>query len=140
MFGLLQPRARPLARAPIVSAVLVAFASYAGAEDLKPFAVVGDEIPASLTGAPGDPERGREIVGNRQIGLCLLCHTGPFPQERFQGDLAPDLAGAGARANPKTRSRSLARHRAGFRLPGQDEEKADGGPRAVDIRNLAARS
>ena len=99
MSGLLQPRARPLARAPIVSAVLVAFVSNAGAEDLKPFAVVGDEIPASLTGAPGDPERGREIVGNRQIGLCLLCHTGPFPQERFQGNLAPDLAGAGARAS-----------------------------------------
>jgi sulfur-oxidizing protein SoxX len=28
----------------------------------------------------------------------LLCHTGPFPEQRFQGTLAPDLAGAGARA------------------------------------------
>jgi len=26
-----------------------------------------------------------------------LCHSGPFPEERFQGDLAPDLKGAGAR-------------------------------------------
>jgi len=53
---------------------------------------VGDEgIPASLTGAKGDPARGRAIVGNRQMGLCLLCHTGPFPEERFQGNLAPDL-------------------------------------------------
>ena len=34
---------------------------------------------------------------NRQIGLCLLCHSGPFPEERFQGDLAPDLRGVGAR-------------------------------------------
>jgi len=71
----------------------------ARAEDLKPYAIAGDEIPASLTGAPGDPVRGRAIVGNRQVGLCLLCHTGPFPQERFQGNLAPDLSGAGARAN-----------------------------------------
>ena len=53
---------------------------------------VGDEgIPASLTGAKGDPARGRAIVANRQAGLCLLCHTGPFPEERFQGNLAPDL-------------------------------------------------
>jgi sulfur-oxidizing protein SoxX len=61
--------------------------------------VVGDAIPASLTGAPGDSERGRAIVGNRQVGLCLLCHTGPFPDEHFQGNLAPDLAGAGSRAS-----------------------------------------
>jgi L-cysteine S-thiosulfotransferase len=58
---------------------------------------VGDSIPVSLTGAPGDPARGRAIVGNRQKGLCLLCHAGPFPEERFQGTLAPDLKGAGSR-------------------------------------------
>jgi sulfur-oxidizing protein SoxX len=60
-------------------------------------AIVGDAIPASLTGAVGDPGRGRAIVGNRQKGLCLLCHAGPFPEERFQGTLAPDLKGAGRR-------------------------------------------
>ena len=47
--------------------------------------------------AAGDPERGRAIVASRQVGLCLLCHKGPFPEERFQGDLAPDLSGVGAR-------------------------------------------
>ena len=56
-----------------------------------------DSIPESLTGARGDPARGRAIVANRQVGLCLLCHRGPFPEERFQGDLAPDLRGAGTR-------------------------------------------
>ena len=56
-----------------------------------------DAIPESLTGAQGDPSRGRAIVANRQVGLCLLCHSGPFPEERFQGNLAPDLAGAGKR-------------------------------------------
>lgn len=56
-----------------------------------------DALPESLTGAPGDPARGRAIIANRQVGLCLLCHSGPFPEERFQGDLAPDLRGAGAR-------------------------------------------
>ncbi|MGZ5923961.1 MAG: sulfur oxidation c-type cytochrome SoxX [Rhizomicrobium sp.] len=68
-------------------------------EGLRPFTVVGDAIPASLTGAPGDAERGQNIVTNRQVGLCLLCHTGPYPQERFQGTMAPDLTGAGARWN-----------------------------------------
>ena len=67
------------------------------------FAVAGnafsnDEIPVSLTGAKGDPARGRAIVTNRQVGLCLLCHSGPFPEERFQGNLAPDLRSA-ARLN-----------------------------------------
>ena len=56
-----------------------------------------DSLPESLTGAKGDPGRGRAIVTNRGVGLCLLCHTGPFPEERFQGNLAPDLKGAGAR-------------------------------------------
>src|SRR3954453_17691927 len=64
---------------------------------LLPYTVVGDAIPAPLTGAPGDPARGRVIVTSRQRGLCLLCHSGPFPEERFQGDLAPSLAGVGAR-------------------------------------------
>ena len=36
-------------------------------------------------------------MAKRQVGLCLLCHSGPFPEERFQGDLAPDLTGVGAR-------------------------------------------
>jgi sulfur-oxidizing protein SoxX len=64
------------------------------------FRVVGDAIPAPLTGANayvGDPARGRAIVMNRQLGLCLLCHSGPFPEERFQGDVAPDLKGVGGR-------------------------------------------
>src|SRR3954468_12883927 len=64
---------------------------------LLPYTVVGDAIPAPLTGTPGDPGRGRVIVTSRQRGLCLLCHSGPFPEERFQGDLAPSLAGVGSR-------------------------------------------
>ena len=61
--------------------------------------MTGDAITASLSGAPGDAERGEKIVTNRQVGLCLLCHSGPYPQERFQGTMAPDLTGAGARWN-----------------------------------------
>jgi len=59
--------------------------------------IVGDAIAVSLTGTTGDAQRGRAIVANRNVGLCLLCHSGPFPEERFQGDLAPPLNGAGSR-------------------------------------------
>jgi sulfur-oxidizing protein SoxX len=79
--------------------MLLLGATAAPAQDgLRPYTVVDDAIPASLTGAPGDAERGLKIVTNRQVGLCLLCHSGPYPQERFQGTMAPDLKGAGARS------------------------------------------
>src|SRR5262249_23482307 len=54
-------------------------------EPLVAYKIVGDAIPASLTGSKGDATRGRAIVLNRQRGLCLLCHSGPFPEERLQG-------------------------------------------------------
>jgi sulfur-oxidizing protein SoxX len=60
-------------------------------------AAASDTLPSSLTGAAGDPVAGRKIVLDRHVGLCLLCHSGPFPEERFQGNLAPDLTGVGAR-------------------------------------------
>ena len=66
-----------------------------------------DSIPASLTGAKGDPARGRAIVANRQVGLCLLCHSGPFPEERFQGDLAPDLRNAARLSEGELRLRMV---------------------------------
>lgn len=75
----------PSARAGLLLALLLA-AGGAAAEGIP-----------SLTDRRGDPERGRAIVTTRQRGLCLLCHSGPFPEERFQGDLAPSLAGVGSR-------------------------------------------
>ena len=68
----------------------------ASADALAPYKIVGDGIPDSLTGAPGDAERGRALVLDRG-STCILCHSGPFPETRFQGDLAPDLAGSGTR-------------------------------------------
>jgi len=82
-FGLLLAASVQAADAPLVS-----------------YEIAGDAIPVSLTGAAGDPARGRAIVGDRRVGLCLLCHTGPFPEPRLQGTLAPDLTGVGARLSP----------------------------------------
>ena len=74
----------------------LAAAASAKAEDLLPYKIVGDGIPDSLTGSPGDAARGRVLVLARTT-TCILCHSGPFPETRFQGDLAPDLSGAGNR-------------------------------------------
>ena len=81
------------------AAMLLIFAACtpARAEPLQPYEIVGDAILAPLTGTPADAARGRAIVVNRRVGLCLLCHSGPFPEEKLQGNLAPDLAGTGAR-------------------------------------------
>ena len=77
--------------------LVVLAAPAAAQEELRSYLIVGDSIPDSLSGQPGDGARGRAIVANRNLGLCLLCHTAPIPEERFQGNLAPSLAGTGAR-------------------------------------------
>ena len=80
----------------VLLAVAVALPFASTAEGLQSYAVVGDGIPAALTGSPGDAARGRALVLDR-ASTCILCHSGPFPETRFQGDLAPSLAGAGSR-------------------------------------------
>jgi sulfur-oxidizing protein SoxX len=87
--------------------MMIALGSSAGhafAQGLAPFQVDGDEIRAPLTREPGKPERGRQIVMNRSEGACILCHAVPDPGAsggaRFMGDIAPSLAGVGARLSP----------------------------------------
>lgn len=82
-----------------VCAALVLLAGPAPAQPLVAYQVQGDAIEAPLDGKLGDAARGRAIVADRQLGLCLLCHGAPIAEQRFQGDLAPNLAGAGARWN-----------------------------------------
>ena len=67
----------------------------AGAQALRPYAIVGDAIPEPLA-ARGDATRGRALVVER-TSTCILCHNGPFPEVKFRGDLAPGLAGSGSR-------------------------------------------
>lgn len=81
----------------LVAVLSLALAASADAAEPAPYRIVGDTIPDALSGMRGDAGRGRAIVVDRRLGLCLLCHSGPFPEERFQGELAPDLAGVGDR-------------------------------------------
>lgn len=94
--------------------------------------VVGDGIPAPLTTTPGDPARGAAIVGDRAQGLCLLCHTGPFPQPQLHGTLSTDLRGAGSRwSEAQLRLRIVDARRVNPDSLMPAFHKADAGARAV---------
>jgi sulfur-oxidizing protein SoxX len=94
--------ARPALRAATLAGVVVALcgSAWAAPVQTETYQVVGDAIPSPLGGLVGDASRGRALVTDRRAGLCLLCHSGPFPEERFQGNLSTDLSGAGSRWSP----------------------------------------
>lgn len=88
-----------MARSTVYIAALFAglvLVANARADGLAPYEITGDGIAKSLTSASGDAARGRALVLARTT-TCILCHSGPFPETRFQGDLAPDLTGTGNR-------------------------------------------
>lgn len=78
-------------------ACVSAIAADPGAASRRSYGVEGDGIATSLTGRPGDPARGAQLIQQRQKSLCVLCHAGPFPEPHLQGNIAPDLSGIGAR-------------------------------------------
>jgi sulfur-oxidizing protein SoxX len=60
-------------------------------------AAASDAIDTPLTARPGDAARGRQIVENRSLSACLLCHSGPFPAPHLQRNVGPSLTGVGSR-------------------------------------------
>jgi len=55
-----------------------------------------------LTGLPGDPQRGRVVVLDRDRGHCLLCHRIAQLDEGFQGTIGPSLSDVGRRLDAAT--------------------------------------
>jgi L-cysteine S-thiosulfotransferase len=88
---------RRSANAVVAALMLIGAVVTPARAELVHYTITGDAIPYSLTGTEGDAARGRVIVANRNGGLCLLCHSGPIPEDRFQGNIGPDLSGAGSR-------------------------------------------
>ena len=64
--------------------------------DTVPAPVPSVSIERPLTGTPGDPSRGREVLLGRD-GNCLLCHAVPETGARFMGNLGPPLSGVATR-------------------------------------------
>jgi sulfur-oxidizing protein SoxX len=66
----------------------------------RPLAAALQGLPGSLTGAPGDAERGRDVLVNRQKGDCLSCHkVTSIAGAAGQGAIGPVLDGVGAKYN-----------------------------------------
>lgn len=88
-------------RALLAAGLVIAGASAGWAGDLAPSDLAFDEdggLQQSLTGMPGNPENGVEVLSSRSLGNCVACHViGTMPDVPFQGDIGPELDGAGER-------------------------------------------
>jgi L-cysteine S-thiosulfotransferase len=76
--------------------LLLVIAAPAAAQ-IAPYKVVGDGIPQSLTGTPGDAARGRALLLKRGAAGCLQCHAVKRDRELAAGgDKGPALDGVGS--------------------------------------------
>lgn len=80
-----------------LSALFSVAAADPQASALRSYVIDGDAIALPLTGQTGDAARGAQLMQQRQKSLCVLCHSGPFPDPHLQGTIAPDLTGVGSR-------------------------------------------
>jgi sulfur-oxidizing protein SoxA len=84
--------------APIFLILILWLPGIAAAEELVDYAIEDEGISQSLTGEPGDPERGRVVASERKLGNCLACHKIPaLTNMPFHGEIGPDLAGVANR-------------------------------------------
>lgn len=75
-------------------------AGIAQAADIAPADLSFEDgaIPVSLTGTPGDPARGREVVLDRGTANCIACHSAAdYADAPWHGDIGPTLDGVGDR-------------------------------------------
>ena len=66
-------------------------------EQLASSRILNEGLPAPLTDRPGDAERGRRIVLDRERGDCVVCHALPLPTRRFHGTVGLPLDNVGNR-------------------------------------------
>jgi sulfur-oxidizing protein SoxX len=81
------------------AAVAALLATAVAAETIAPTKVKYEDgaVSASLTGAPGDPKAGEEIM-NKGAGNCIACHQiSSLEYLAFQGEIGPALDGAADR-------------------------------------------
>jgi len=81
-------------------ALMIAIAGAAAAQ-VAPYKVVGDGIPQSLTGRPGNAANGRALLVKREAANCLQCHAVKKDKDLAAGgDRGPALDGVAAALTP----------------------------------------
>src|SRR5262245_29578289 len=80
--------------------VVLTLSSATNGDELVQYHIADGTIPEPLTAQPGDPQRGRRIVLDRDGGDCTICHAMPLPQREFHGTVGPPLDAIGRRATP----------------------------------------
>lgn len=87
----------------LITAIVFAASSFglmAKANSVAPSDVKYDEgsVAVSISGAAGDADMGRKIVGSKKLGNCVACHqVNALVDIPFQGEIGPPLDGAGER-------------------------------------------
>ncbi len=110
----------------------------------QPLAISLQSLPASLTGGLGDPERGRDLVSNRQKGDCLSCHKlSLLSGVADHGAIGPALDGIAVRYTDAQLRQILVQPKAYFPdtiMPSY--YKAEGGEESIltaaDVEDLVA--
>jgi sulfur-oxidizing protein SoxX len=82
----------------VQAALLLGGTAYSS-DTLMAYRIVNGAIPEPLTAQPGDLERGRRVVLDRDGGDCLVCHAMALPQRQFHGTVGPPLDGIGSRSS-----------------------------------------
>lgn len=85
-----------------VSLATMLVASAAAAEPVAPSDIEYNEyygVEASLTGAAGDPAKGREVFSSRALGNCVACHSVSemIDDVAWHGNVGPILDGVAER-------------------------------------------
>jgi len=78
--------------------------SVASAEIVKPgqVEIVDGAVAQSLTGQPGDPDKGRQWFMGRKLGNCLACHVNKdLADQPYHGEVGPPLDGVAGRWSPE---------------------------------------
>jgi sulfur-oxidizing protein SoxX len=85
----------------LLAASIAVAATTLNADVIVPDDVVTNEygdVAQSLTGVPGNAERGLEVMVNRGLGNCIACHQVTALEDYpFHGEVGPSLDGVGAR-------------------------------------------
>ena len=88
-------------RHKIIALSIACMASGSVAAEIAPSDVTLGEygaVEVSLTGQPGDPESGAQVVMDRKLGNCLACHANSdMADQPFHGEVGPMLDGVADR-------------------------------------------